>query len=71
VSQSEIHRRSLSVYGQKAVSRQEVSGCRNWFKGDKAELNDDPQRHRDRTRTSHTERNCFIVESLIKEDHRE
>jgi hypothetical protein len=29
VSQSEIHRRSLSVYGQKAVSRQEVSGCRN------------------------------------------
>jgi hypothetical protein len=33
-------------------------------------LNDDPQKHRGRSRTSHIDENCVIVEGLIKKDQR-
>jgi hypothetical protein len=61
VSQSEIHRRLLSVYGQKVFSRKEVSVWYNKFKDGRAALNDDPQEHRGRPRTSHTDENGVIV----------
>jgi DNA-binding NarL/FixJ family response regulator len=44
VSQSEIHRGLVSVYGQKVFSRKT--------------LNDDRQKHRSRPRASHTAENC-------------
>jgi hypothetical protein len=31
-------------------------------------LNDDPEKHRVRSRTLHTDRKCVIVKSLIRED---
>jgi hypothetical protein len=40
------------------------------FKDCQTVLNDDPQKHRGRPRTSHTDENCVIVEGLIREDRR-
>jgi transposase len=68
VSQSEIHRRLVSVYGQNVFSRKEVSVWCNKFKDGRMALNDDPQKHRGRPRTSYTDENCVIVEDLIRED---
>jgi hypothetical protein len=31
-------------------------------------VNDDPEKHRGRPKTSHTDWNCVIIESLIRED---
>jgi hypothetical protein len=33
-------------------------------------LNDDPEKHRGRPKTSHTDENCVNVEGLIREDRR-
>jgi predicted DNA binding protein len=35
-----------------------------------AALNDDPQKHRGKPKTSLTDKNCVIVEGLMKEDRR-
>jgi hypothetical protein len=42
----------------------------NKFKDGGTGLNDDPQKHRGRPRTSHTDENCVIVKGLIREDRR-
>jgi hypothetical protein len=42
----------------------------NKFKDGRTSLNDDPQKHRGRLRTSHTDENCVTVEGLIREDRR-
>jgi transposase len=71
VSQSEIHHRLVSVYGQNVFSRKEVAVWCNKFKHGQTALNDDdPQKHRGRSRTSHTDENCVIVEGLIREVRR-
>jgi hypothetical protein len=49
-SQSEIHRRLVSVYGQNVFSRKEVFVWCNKFKDVRTALNDDPQKHRGRSR---------------------
>jgi hypothetical protein len=33
-------------------------------------LNDDPEKHRGRPRSLHTDENCVVVEGLIREDQR-
>jgi hypothetical protein len=43
---------------------------RNKFKDGGTALNDDPQKHRGRLKTSHTDENCVIVEGLIREGRR-
>jgi hypothetical protein len=68
VSQSEIHCKLVSVYGQNVFSRKEVAVWCNKFKDGKTALNDDPQKHRGRPRTVHTDENCVTVEGLIRED---
>jgi hypothetical protein len=68
VSQSEIQRRIVSVYGQKVFSRKEVSVWCNKFKDGRTALSDDPQKHRGRPRISHTDENFVIVEGLIRDD---
>jgi hypothetical protein len=67
-SQSCIHRRSVRVYGQNGLSRKEVSVRCNKFKDGRTALNDDPEKHRGRPRTSHNDENCAIVEGLIRRD---
>jgi outer membrane protein assembly factor BamA len=47
-----------------------VSVWCNKFKDGRKALNDDPQKNTGRPRTSHTDENSVIVESLIKEDQR-
>jgi hypothetical protein len=42
----------------------------NKSKHDRTALNDDPQKLGGRSRTSHTDENCVIVENLIREDQR-
>jgi hypothetical protein len=42
----------------------------NKFKDGRKALNDDPQKHRGRPRTSHTDKNRVIVEGLLREDQR-
>jgi predicted DNA-binding protein YlxM (UPF0122 family) len=70
MSQSKIHRRLASVYGYNVFSRMEVSVWCNTYKDSQRALNDDPQEHRGRPRTSHTDENCVTVEGLIREDQR-
>jgi hypothetical protein len=70
VSQSEIHRRLVSIYGQNVLSRKEESVWCNKFIDCRMALNDDPRKHRGRPRISHTEENCVIVEGLIRKDRR-
>jgi hypothetical protein len=70
VSQSEIHRRLVSVYGQKVFRQKEVSVVQQIYKAGRMSLNDDPQIHRGRPRTSHTDENCVIGKGLIREDRR-
>jgi hypothetical protein len=70
VSQSEIRRRSLSVYGQKVFSQEEMSVWFNKFNDCRTALNDDPGKHRSRPKASHTDGNCVIFKSLVKEDRR-
>jgi hypothetical protein len=45
VSQSEIHRRLVSVYDQNVFSRKEVTVWCNKFKYGRTALNDDPEKH--------------------------
>jgi hypothetical protein len=52
----------VNVYGQNVFS--------NKFKDGRTTLNDDPQKHRGRRRTSHTDENCVIVEGWIRVDRR-
>jgi hypothetical protein len=40
------------------------------FKDGQTSLNDDPQKHKGRPRTSHTDENCVIVDGLIRENRR-
>jgi hypothetical protein len=68
VSQSKIHHRLVSVYNQNVFSLKEVSVWYNKFKDGQTALNDDPQKHRGRPRTSHTDENCVIVEGSKRED---
>jgi hypothetical protein len=42
----------------------------NKLKDGRTALIDDPQKHRGRPRTLHTDENCVIVEDLIREDRR-
>lgn len=53
VSLSDNHRTLVNVCGQNVFSRKV--------------LNDDPQTHGGRPRTSHTDENCVIVEVLLRE----
>jgi hypothetical protein len=66
MSLGEIHCRQVSVYGQNVFSRKEVSVYYIKFKDGRTELNDDPEKHRGRSRASHTDENCVIVEGFIK-----
>lgn len=68
VSQSKIHCRLVSVYGQKVFSRKEVSVWCNKFKDGLTALIDDPQQHRGRPRILHTDGNCVSVKGLRRED---
>jgi hypothetical protein len=65
--QDEIHRKSVSVYGQKVFYWKEMSVC-NRFKDCRKALSDDPEKHRGKATTSHTNENCVIVEGLITDD---
>jgi hypothetical protein len=60
VSESEIHRRLASIYGQKVFSRKEVFLWCNKFKYGRTAVNVDPQKHRGRQRTSHTDDNFVL-----------
>jgi transposase len=70
VSQREIHRRFVNVYDQNVFSRKAVSVWCKKFKDCRTALNEDPQKHRGRQRTSHTDENCVIVEVLLREDRK-
>jgi hypothetical protein len=52
VTESEINSRLLSVYGQKVFSRKDVSLRCNKFKAGPTALNDYPEKHRGRSKTS-------------------
>jgi hypothetical protein len=69
VIQSETHCRLVSVYGQNVPSRKEVPLWCNKFKGVQTAQND-PEKHRGKPRTWHTEENCVVVEGLMREDRR-
>jgi histone-lysine N-methyltransferase SETMAR len=72
VSESKIHRRLVSVYGQNLFNRKEPSVWCNKFKDGRTTLGSTViiHRNRGRPRTSHTDENCVIVEGLIREDQR-
>jgi hypothetical protein len=70
VSQSEIHRRLVSVYGQNVFSQNEVSVWCNKFKDSRLALNDNPRNPEADQGPLHTDENCVIVEGLIREDQR-
>jgi hypothetical protein len=67
-SESEQDSSQVSVCGQNVFRQKEVSGWCNKFKDGQTALYDDPQKHRGRTRTSHTVENYVIVKGLIRED---
>jgi hypothetical protein len=50
VSQTKIHRRLVSVYGQNVFSQKEVSVWCNKFEDGRTALIDDPLKHRGRLR---------------------
>jgi hypothetical protein len=58
VSHSEFHCRLVSVYGENAFSRKEVSVGFNKFKYGRTALNDNPEKKRSRPTTSHTNEDC-------------
>jgi hypothetical protein len=70
VSQSEIHCRSVRVYGQNVFSRKEVSVWCNIFKDGQTARKYDAEKHRGRPAIPHTGENCVVVEGLMKEDRR-
>jgi hypothetical protein len=51
-------------------SQKEASVLCNRFKDGRTAPNDDPEKQRSIPRASHTDENCVIVESLIREDRR-
>jgi hypothetical protein len=66
VSRSEIHSRSVSIHGQKVFSRKEMSVWCNKFKDGRTAINDYPEKHRGRYRTSRTDENCVTVAGKIQ-----
>jgi hypothetical protein len=66
VSQSETHRRSVSVYGQNFFSRKEGSVWCNKFEDDRKALNDKPEEHRQGTWL--LDENCVIDQGILRED---
>jgi hypothetical protein len=60
----------VSVYGQNVFIREEVSVWYNKFKDGRTGLNDNPEEHGGRTKSSRSDENCVIVEGLIREDRR-
>jgi hypothetical protein len=52
-----------------SAERMCLCGC-NKFKDGRMTLNDDPEEHRGWPRASHSDENCVIFESLIREDRR-
>jgi hypothetical protein len=69
VSQSEIHRRLVSVYDQNVFSGKEVFVWCNKFKHGRTAFSN-PKKHIGRPRTLHIDENCVIFVGLIKEDRR-
>lgn len=67
VSQSKIHSKLVSVYGQNVFSRKEGFMWCKEFKDGLTALNDDPQKYRGKPKTLHTEK-CVFVGSLISGD---
>jgi hypothetical protein len=55
LSQSEIHCSLVSIYGKHIFSQKEVSVSYNKLKVGQVALDDDPEKHRGRLGTSHSE----------------
>jgi hypothetical protein len=70
VRQSEIHRHLGNVCGQVVFSRKEVPVWRNKFEDGRMTLGYDPEKHRGRPRTTHTDGNSSIIEGLLRKDGR-
>jgi hypothetical protein len=60
----------MSVYSQIVFGRKEVSLRCSKFKDGRTALSDDPEEHRGRSRTWHTDENGAILEGLVREDLR-
>jgi hypothetical protein len=67
-SQSKIHGRWVSVYGQNDFRWKEVSVWNDKCKDGQTALNDEPEKHRGRPRALHNDENCVTVKSFIRED---
>jgi hypothetical protein len=57
--QSEIHHRQ--IFETKTFSAEGKCLCFNKVKKGRSTLNDDPEKHKVKLRTSHTDENCVIV----------